>query len=180
MSNPSADLPFDLESLFSLFRPVDEIPQYEVIQGEDMPEPYNGLLVHEYHMTVTMEAHYGDLVEVRILERVHDGDTYARKILLALEKTANVVQFGIVKVDLSFVNEEVREEIVEGVTPFGRILIKHNVMRRIEPFAYLKITPGESMMQWFGMDKPETVYGRLCYIHCNEKPAVQLLEVVAP
>ena len=31
-------------------------------------------------MTVTVEAHHGDLVNVRILNRLHKGDVYARKI----------------------------------------------------------------------------------------------------
>ena len=64
--------------------------------------------------------------------------------------------------------------------PLGRILIRHNVLRRIEPTAFVRVVPGPTMMQWFGLDQPTPTYGRLAYIHCDEQPAVELLEIVAP
>jgi hypothetical protein len=170
----------DLRELFSIFRPVEELPRCEVIPADEVPEPYRTLLVHEHHMTVTVEAHHGDLVNVQILDRRHEDDLYARKILLTLQKSGKVVQFGIVRVNLSYCSEPVRAEIVSGKTPFGRILINHNVLRRIEPTAYLRIEPGPIMMGWFGMNASRPVYGRLAYIHCDGRPAVELLEVVAP
>jgi chorismate-pyruvate lyase len=169
-----------LRELFCLFRPPEEMPSYEVIPAADVPQPYHALLVHEHHMTVTVEAYHGDLVNVRILDRYHVGDIYARKILLTLQKTDKVVQFGIVRVNLSFVSQEVRDEILAGQVPFGRILINHNVLRRIEPTAFLRIQPGPMMMEWFGMSEPTPVYGRLGYIHCDNIRAVELLEIVAP
>lgn len=177
-THQSGDL--DLPTLFTLFRPAEEMPKYEIISGAEMPEPYRGLLVHEHHMTVTVERYHGDLVDVHILQRKHEGDSYSRKILLKLQKTGKVVQFGIVRVDLSFCDLEVREKIIGGEIPFGRILIEHNVMRRIEPKKYLRLTPGPAMMEWFGLEEAVPVYGRLAFIHCNEKPAVELLEIVRP
>jgi hypothetical protein len=69
---------------------------------------------------------------------------------------------------------------VEGKTPVGRILIQHNVLRRIEPTAFLRIRGGPAQMAWFGLSEPHTLYGRLAFIHCDGKPAVELLEIVAP
>ena len=171
----------DLRTLLGLFGPADDVvARAEVIPAHEVPPPYHDLLVHEHHMTVTVEAHHGDLVNVWILERWYSGDFYARKILLALQKTHKVVQFGVVRVDLSVCSPPVREEILGGRTPFGRILIKHNVLRRIEPTAYLRLVPGREMMSFFGLDQPRPVYGRLARIHYNGQPAVELLEVVAP
>ena len=170
----------DLRELFLLFRSEEDLPQYEIIPPEEVPQPYHDLLVHEHHMTVTVEAHHGDLVNVHILQRRQDGEYYARQILLTLQKSGKVVQFGIVRVNLSFVSPEVRAEIVAGKIPFGRILINHNVLRRIEPTAYLRIHPRHVMMGWFGMSESRPVYGRLAYIHCDGQPAVELCEVVAP
>jgi chorismate-pyruvate lyase len=171
----------DLRTLLRLFGPSAQvIARAEIIPGDMVPSPYHDLLVHEHHMTVTVEAYHGDLVNVQILKRWVDGDFYARKILLTLQKTGKIVQFGIVRVDLSVCSPAVREEILGGRTPFGRILIKHNVLRRIEPTAYLRLAPGPEMMQFFGLDRPRPIYGRLARIHYNGQPAVELLEVVAP
>jgi len=169
-----------LETLFSLFPQTGEVPEYELVPSDEVPPPYQGLLVHDHHMTVTVEAHHGDLVNVRILARNQNKDYYARKILLTLQKTGRVVQFGIVRVHLAQCSEPVRAAIVAGQTPLGRILIQHDVLRRIEPTAYLRVIPGPAMMRWFDLQTPEKTYGRLAYIHCDGQPAVELLEIVAP
>jgi chorismate-pyruvate lyase len=169
-----------LETLFALFPPADDVPEHEYVPAGRVPSPYDELLVHEHHMTVTVERHHGDLVDVRILDRRHDGDTYARKILLSLHGDGRVVQFGIVRIHLQYCSAAVRREIVAGQTPLGRILIQHDVLRRIEPTAYLRVVPSPAMMGWFGLDRARPTYGRLAFIYCNEQPAVELLEIVAP
>jgi hypothetical protein len=170
----------DLRSLYAIFPPTDTPPEYEFVPADEVPPPYQGLLVHEHHMTVTVEAHHGDLVNVRILARRQQDDWYARKILLALQGNGKVVQFGIMRVHLNYCDEAVRREIVAGQTPLGRILIQHNVLRKIVPTAFVRVIPGTAMMQWFGLERPQSTYGRLAYIFCDGKPAVELLEVVAP
>ena len=154
--------------------------EWKEVLGHQVPEPYRGLLVHEYHMTVTVEAYHRNQVDVRVLACHQQGDSYAREILLALPSSGRVVQFGIVRIDLRYCSPEVRKEIIAGQTPLGRILIQHKVLRRIEPTAYLQVIPGPAMMEWFGLDNPHPTFGRLAIIHCNEQPAVELLEIVTP
>jgi chorismate-pyruvate lyase len=170
----------DLEMLFAQFPPADDLPAYEIVPAELVPQPYHGLLVHEHHMTVTVEAFHGGPVDVRILARRRHGHFYARKILLVLQGTGRIVQFGIVRIDLRQVSPAVRDEIVAGQTPIGRILINHDVLRRIEPKAFLRIAAGPRQMAWFGLSEPRPLYGRLALIHCDGRPALELLEVVAP
>src|SRR5687768_1800380 len=106
-----------LRDLYLFFRPGEDLPEYEVISADEVPQPYHDLLVHEQHMTVTVEAHHGDLVDVRILDRRHEGDVYARKILLTLQHSGKVVQFGIVRVNLAIIPEAARAEILAGGKP---------------------------------------------------------------
>ena len=54
----------------------------EYIPASTTPEPYKGLLVHDLHMTVTMETFHRSPVEVKVIDRRLDGDVYSRKILL--------------------------------------------------------------------------------------------------
>ena len=168
----------DLATLFTLFPPASYLRDFDVIPADQVPEPYHKLLVHEHHMTVTVEAHHGSLVDVRVLEKKRDGDSYARKILLALQSDGRIVQFGLVRIWLNYCSAQVREAILAEQTPLGRILIEHNVLRRIEPTEFFRLTPGPDMAQWFGSSAP--TYGRLAIIHCDEQPAVELLEIVAP
>ena len=169
-----------LEELYALFPAPGTPPAYRTIPAEEVPEPYRGLLVHEHHMTVTVEAFHGGPVDVRVLARRSDGELYSRKILLVLRATGRVVQFGIVRIDLGQTSPQVADAIRSEKTPVGRILIEHDVLRRIEPTGYLRIEPGPEVRGWFGLREPRSVYGRLAIIHCDGKPAVELLEVVAP
>jgi hypothetical protein len=180
MNPPASIVGPDVRHLYALFPPADDMPEYEMVPADEVPSPYRELLVHEHHMTVTVEKHHGSLVDVKVLRRRQDQGAYARKILLTLQSTGRVVQFGIMRVHLRYCSPEVRAEIIAGKTPLGRILIYHNVLRRIEPTAFLRVIPGRAMMEWFGLDRPKLTYGRLAIIHCDDQPAVELLEVVAP
>ncbi len=169
-----------LSELLSLFPTAEDFSGFEALAPEEVPPPYRDLLVHEHHMTVTVEAHHGDRVDVQIENRRHDGPYYARRIFLALHKSRRVVQYGLVRINLGYCSAEVRREIIAGETPLGRILIEHDVLRRIEPTGFLRVVPGPALMEHFGLAEPMPTYGRLAYIHCDEKPAIELLEVVAP
>jgi hypothetical protein len=131
-------------------------------------------------MTVTVEAFYGSPVDVKVLDRRRDGDTYARRILLTLQSDGRVVQSGLVRIRLQFCSGPVRAAILAERTPLGRILIEHGVLRRIEPTAYFRVRPGPYLRGWFGREEPFDTYGRLGIIHCDERPAIELLEVLAP
>ncbi len=178
----------DIRELFEFLAPPlarrapaeSESPGHEEVPADDVPQPYHRLLVHQHHMTVTVEAHHGCPVELRVLAKKHERNYYARKILLLLEGTERVVQFGIMRINLDFCSPAVRAEILREDTPLGRILIKHNVLRRIEPTAFLRIIPNRPFMDWFGLDQPYPTYGRLAIIHCDHQPAIELLEIVAP
>jgi chorismate-pyruvate lyase len=127
-----------------------------------------------------VEAHHGKPVYLRVLGRHRQGSWYSRKILLLPVGTDKVVQFGIMRINLDLLDRPVRHKILEENTPLGRILIKHNVLRRIEPMAFLRVTPNAELMKHFSLKEAIPTYGRLAIIHCDEKPAVELLEIVAP
>jgi hypothetical protein len=168
----------DLAELFAQFQPADDLPTVTTVPPDAVPPPFQGLLVHDQHMTVTVEAYHSDLVDVRVLNRHIAASHYSRKIVLELRNSRQRVLFGIVRVNLDYCSVPVCAEILGEKTPFGRILIKHNVMRRIEPTEFLRIEPGPRQLAWFGLKEPQSLYGRLAYIHCDEKPAVELFEVV--
>jgi hypothetical protein len=72
----------DLAALYAPFRGGLALPAVEPLGAEHVPEPYNKLLIHEHHMTVTVEAHHGKPVYLRVLGRHRAGPWYSRKILL--------------------------------------------------------------------------------------------------
>lgn len=175
--NPLAEL----QSLVELFpEPETLIARAEHVAAPLMPEPYRKMLAHDHHMTVTMEQHHGGPVDVSVLARREIDGKYCRKILLTRRGTDQVVQFGIVRFDFSYVTPAVREEILSEETPLGRVLIRHNVLRHIDLGALLRIEAGPGLASLLMMPDAGLTYGRLATIFCNGRPAVDLLEITAP
>ena len=148
------------------------------VEPDEMPAPYRTLLDHRDHMTTTLERYHGGPVTLRVLQHNESGDAYGRMILLSAVGTDHVVELGVVRMDLSLVPEPVRREILDRSAPLGEILIRHNVMRLIEPVSYLRLEHDHPYARRLSRAKDEAVYGRLGVIHCNDAAAIELLEVV--
>ena len=169
---------FDL--LYALFPDAWDRPVADIVAAEDVPEPYRRLLVHNEHMTVTVEDYFGGTVDVKVLACRRTGDEYARKILLGLHESGRIVQFGLVRIDLSVCPEPVRNAIVEGKTPLGRVLIQHDMLRRIEPTTFLKVKLNAKLAEWFASTVGTETFGRIGVIYTGDRPAVEVLEILAP
>src|SRR5688572_25582250 len=151
----------------------------EEVGKDQMPEPFHWLLVHRNHMTKVLEAQYGRPMELEVLEHHLDDDSYTRKIILRPAGTDVVVEFGVVRLKLQYVSAEVRKEILERKTPLGAILIRHKVLRRVEPKWYLRFPARAHLPAQAGVTFDHVTYGRVGIIHCNEEPAIELLEIVS-
>ena len=167
-----------LEHLYQPFPHSPDRPQIEEIPADAVPEPYHRLLVHTHHMTVTVEEFYGVPVHIRVLEARKQGLDYARKILLVAGE--HVVQFGLVRIDLSVCSENIRQAILAEQLPLGRILIEHKMLRRIEPQAFLRVTLSATMAEWFHVQAGSRSYGRIGVIYTDVRPVVHVLEILAP
>ena len=158
-----------------------EAGQVEVLEGAALTGAYSGLLDHTHHMTVTLEERYGAPVHLEVLEVDHSGDSYSRKLILRAGEGGPVVLAGIMRFRLECVDQEVREEILEARTPLGRILIEHQVLRKIETIAFLRFPLRNSFGKLLdATGKEPFTYGRLAIIFCDGEPAVELLELIPP
>ena len=169
-----------LEHLYRLFPNSEDCPTAWIVEGAEVPDPYQKLLVHTHHMTVTVEAFYQQPVDVKVLACRRNGNEYARKILLALRGSGEVVQFGLVRINLGVCPAPVRDAIIEGKTPLGRVLIQNDMLRRIEPTAFLRVRLSPLMAEWLGTTPGTETYGRLGVIYTGDKPAVEVLEILTP
>jgi len=180
-----ADMPDNNGKIFPLVIVDDgfwtlDFSQVNIVPPSWIPEPYRKMLVHHVHMTVTVEDYYKEPVTIEVMTSRREGESYGRETLLQLSHDKQVVQFGAVRIDLTCCTEAVRNSILEEKIPLGRVLIENNVLRRIEPTAFLQITPGPKVAGWFGLSRPEICYGRLGVIFCDDRPAIAVLEILAP
>lgn len=148
------------------------------VDANVMPATARMLLVHTDHMTSVLNAYYRTTVELRVLQERRGPDRYARMILLTRPDGGRVVEFGIARMHLAMVAAPVRAEILARRAPLGDILVRHDVLRRVDPRWYYRFPAGSQIAGVFG-DGAGPAYGRVGTIYCNEEPAIEVLEVVA-
>lgn len=155
------------------------LPGHRFVQESEFSAAERKLLVHNHHMTVTLESHYGGLVSVKVLKRALVGDCYTREIELTCAGSPKPVLHGVVRIHLHFCKPDVRDLILGEKVPLGRILIHHGILTRIELVGLLRVDPQIGADPWFPA-QAESAPGRLAVIHCDGQPAIELLEVVPP
>ena len=169
----------ELETLISLFFADGSVlGQFKETTREAMPEPQRSLLAHDFHMTVTVEKFHSSPVDVKVLSSRKDQQLYSRKILLTRQSDERVVQYGIVRLNFDVLDEQVVQEIESEGTPLGRILISHNILRRVKLLSLYEIDCGTELAEAMQVEPKSKVYGRTALIYLNEKPAIELLEIV--
>lgn len=169
----------NLTTLLRLFFTDSEtVGTFEATPAEAMPERYRCLLDHEEHMTVAVEAYHESLVDVEVLQTVVTETHYARRIVLRRQDTREIVQWGLMRIHLPSLDEDLRQEVVEERRPLGRILVRHNFLRTIHLDTLWRITTGPELQEQFGLAGPQTTYGRTADIHLNGQPAVEVLEIL--
>ncbi len=161
-----------------LYSDLNELGRFDPVNVDQMPADYRSLLAHQDHMTVALEAHHDSLVSVRVLDEWRDETSYARSSLLSRQSDGAVVQFGIMRIWLADLPAEAQQEIISKKSPLGRVLIRHNVLREVELISLWKITPGAVLKKQLLLNDNQPIYGRSAQILVDERPTVQLLEIV--
>jgi hypothetical protein len=176
------DLSSRLVDLASLLRLLGgqarELASFEWLEAEGMPAPYQQLLAHPHHMTVAVESFHGCPVNVQVLQSHREADSYFREILLRRQSDGEVVQYGIVRLQLGALEPEVRQAILAEQLPLGRVLIQFNVLRDVELVDLWKVILGPRLADLFSRSVGDVTYGRTAIIHFGTKPALELLEIL--
>jgi chorismate-pyruvate lyase len=166
-----------LASLF--FDRLEELGRFEPVSSGQLPDEYRALLAHREHMTVALEAHHESLVDVTALAERQDEASYARTSLLARQSDGRVLQFGIMRIWLGDLPAAARDEITTKKLPLGRVLVSHNVLREVELISLWQIMPGPVLAQHLGVPTGQPIYGRSAQILVDDRPTVQVLEIIA-
>jgi len=157
-----------------------ELGQFKKCDKSSVPLASRVLLAHDAHMTVTVEQRHGCRVSVEVLSSHESKTHYVRKILLRRTSDNRVVQYGIVRLKLDAIDAKTLAEILAKQIPLGRVLIQHNVMRHVELLDVWSVRCGDELAKHFDVRTGHETFGRTALIYCNDEPAIELLEIVAP
>lgn len=178
----SGDSRVDINQLLNEFYPSSQgrslLGEFESV--ESVPSPSDCLLDHHEHMTVTVESHFGQKVNVDVHRCNREGDWYSREITLITQQSERTVQYGIVRLDTKTLAADVWHKIESQNVPLGRVLIEHNVLREVQMCELWKVTAGPRLAEMMHMQLNDELYGRTALIYCDGVPAIELLEIVVP
>jgi chorismate-pyruvate lyase len=157
------------------------LPQMERIEGEQVPEPYRGLLVHQKDMTPTLQAFHGGDIHLRILSSDSRGDFYFRQVVLQMDGSDKQVEFGANKVSLQLFPAKARHLILEEHLPLGRILKDCQISHTTQAKAFFRVEPDDYISKVLGLNERVPLYGRRATIYDPQKrPLSEIVEILPP
>jgi len=160
------------------YRSLDELGRFDAVYVDALPVDYRALLAHHDHMTVALEAWHNSLVEVVAIDEWQDESSYARASVLRRQADGEVIQFGIMRIWLGDLPTAAQQEITSKQYPLGRVLIRHNLLREVDVLTLWRIEPGPVLQKHLKLGGKMPIYGRSAQILVDERPTVQVLEVV--
>jgi chorismate-pyruvate lyase len=152
----------ELLSPLAFFRKRDgrPLPVFEEIDGDAMPEPYRGLLVHHGDMTSRLESFYHSSMKLRLLHVDRTGEQYRREVLLCMQDSGHPVEYGAIEIHLPAFPNELREQIIDGRIPLGGLLNHGGFVYSSRPRAFFRIDPDPALCHLFGVETAPAFYGR--------------------
>lgn len=169
----------DLRAMLEPFRPDLAAADCGVpVAPAQLPSPFDALLAHEEHMTVTLERFYGGPVALEVLLERSAGDAYARQIVLREPRQQRVVELGMVRLRLDVLPQPVRDEVLRKQTPLGTILERSELGREVRPLWFYALAEG-LLLEYFGPEAGGPLFGRVGAIFCDGQRAIDVLEIVA-
>jgi len=157
------------------------LPKIERLTGEQVPEPYRKLLVHENDMTPTLEQFHGRDIHLRILSSVRRDDFYFRQVVLQLDQTDQPVEFGANKVNLTLFPPKARQLILEERVPLGRILKDFSIEHTTHAKAFFQVEADALIAEALRLTEFPLLYGRRATISDPQKrPLSEIVEILPP
>ena len=157
------------------------LPEFEVIDGVAIPEPYRTLLVHRGDMTSRLEEFHRAPMKLRVLHREQDADAYRREVLLCAQDSGLPVEYGAIEINLPAFSPELRERILEARVPLGGLLNAHAVRYRSEPRAFIRVAPDPLLNAHFEVATAHTLYGRCNLLRDEQgRTLARIVEVLRP
>jgi chorismate-pyruvate lyase len=157
------------------------LPALRELKAEEVPPPYQGLLVHSSDMTPTLTGFYGQALRLRVLGRERREDSYRREVILWLAEDARPVEYGVIRIYLGRLPPEARRLVLEEQRPLGDILQQEAVPHLSWPKGYFRIRSDAHAGTALGLRRPSFLYGRRNVLLDGSRHLLaEVIEVLAP
>jgi hypothetical protein len=151
----------------------------ELIDPEDVPEPYRELLVHRKDMTSTLQQFHQEPVSLHVLHRFSVGYYFFRHIVLKGEVSGRPMEYGAIRIALHALSEPARREVIECKVPLGGILNSFGIGHRSCPGGFFRVLSNSLMNEVFQMEHAQWLYGRCnCLTNSASETIAEVIEIL--
>lgn len=173
----------------SLVHPLDDfytraeqpLPPLNQVDGEEVPEPYKTLLVHQNDMTPTLEKFHRQKIHLRLIGRRRRGDEYFREVVLLLDGNDQPVEFGAIKINLQLFPTVARGQILEERRPLGHILEECRIPHASRPRAFIRVASDPLINDALKLSGAQVLFGRRnTLFDPSGNPLAEIVEILPP
>jgi chorismate-pyruvate lyase len=155
------------------------LPPVEFIEGDEVPEPYRSLLVHQNDMTPTLRAHHGSEIKLEVVDSEASSNYVMRQVVLHRTSDGAPVEYGAIGIQLDAFPPHVKELIREGKRPLGGILATEGVPHSSAPRAWFWIEADEHTGELLHVAPGTKLYGRSnTLVHPNGIIFADIVEIL--
>ena len=157
------------------------LPAIVPLKKEEVPAPYQRLLVHSNDMTPTLEGFYGEPMRITVLNREREPGIYLREVILAAARARRPVEYGAIRIWLDRLPEPARLRVLEERHPLGNILQTEQLPHLSWPQAFFQVNADAHMSRVLELRQPGTLFGRRNLLLTGDRRLLaEVLEVLAP
>jgi chorismate-pyruvate lyase len=132
------------------------LPAVETVDEGDVPPALASLLRPPTPLTPRLEAHYGEALVLRVLDRRRVGDRYARRVVL-VRGDGSPALLGAIELDLARLPAATRAAVLAETAPFGHVFPAAHA----RPDAIFRVACDAQMRAALGLDGYDGwLYGR--------------------
>lgn len=157
-ADTSHDLFFPLDEFYSAYGHV--FPTIEKIDGDEMPQPYRSLLVHDGDMTPTLEKFHGSRISLKLFDKHVNGQRLSRRVALTLDSNGTPVEFGAILINLALFTPDAQQHILDCKRPLGTILNEDVIAHQSHPASYFRVRSDDLINETLDLNDELLLYGR--------------------
>jgi chorismate-pyruvate lyase len=157
------------------------MPGLHDLQGEEMPQPYKGLLVHSSDMTPTLETFYRQPMRLTVLTSEQQDYSYLREVVLQSAGDARPAEYGVIRICLDHLPSAARNRVLEEQRPLGNILQSEAIPHLSWPQAFFSVQSDSHLGHVLYLSQPGTLYGRRnVLLDGSRRLLAEVIEILAP
>ena len=171
------DLQYPLDELYERFG--RDMPEMLARKGDEVPEPYRSLLVHDCDMTPTLGSFHASPIYVTAINSFTENGFYYREVLLSSCKNDRPLLYGAIKINLSLLPEKGAQKVLGEIEPFGGILHECKVPHSSKPSGYFEVSAGDFIADQLNVPVGSLLFGRRNTLYSKKlEPLAEIVEIL--